>query len=128
MFLQVLMVIVGYDIQFYISHILLHTYLYNMSSNCYQIVNPVSTYAVESLGVFLPYLFMEFDLYAFIISIVLINMSGIIRHRNNWLIGNHHLLHHKHQMYNYGEYWIDWLCGTKYMRYEEYERGLVMKK
>ena len=31
-----------------------------------------------------------------------------------FIVGNHHLLHHKYQKYNYGEYWIDMLCGTKF--------------
>jgi sterol desaturase/sphingolipid hydroxylase (fatty acid hydroxylase superfamily) len=27
-------------------------------------------------------------------------------------IGNHHLLHHQFPAWNFGEYWLDWLCGT----------------
>jgi sterol desaturase/sphingolipid hydroxylase (fatty acid hydroxylase superfamily) len=136
MFLQVLFIILGYDLWFYASHILLHKFFYGIHSLHHQIIDPVFTdeYTghwiegpVQGLGVFLPYLFMEFDLVAFIIAIILINIRGMMRHdsRSNWLIGNHHLLHHKHPRYNYGEYWIDWLCGTRYIKDNEYEYGLV---
>ena len=30
------------------------------------------------------------------------------------LVGNHHLLHHKYLVYNYGEYWIDKLFNTNF--------------
>ena len=136
MFLQVLFVILGYDLWFYISHIILHKSLYGFHMVHHKIVNPVFTDAYtghwaegpfQGLGVFLPYLFMDFDLFAFVGAIIIINVRGMMRHdeRSNWLIGNHHLLHHKHPQYNYGEYWIDWLCGTRYMKDEEYEYGLV---
>ena len=130
MFLQVAYVIFGYDLWFYASHIILHKCMYSIHTLHHQIVNPVYTDAYvghwfegpfQGLGVFLPYLFMKFDLMAFVAAIVLIILRGMMRHdaRSNWLIGNHHLLHHKHQQYNYGEYWIDWLCGTRYVKDEE---------
>ena len=137
MFLQVLFVIIGYDLWFYISHIILHKYLYGgVHYLHHSITNPVftDTYTghwvegpFQGLGVFLPYYFMDFDVYAFIVAIILINIRGMMRHDSicNWLIGNHHLLHHKHPKYNYGEYWIDWLCGTRYIKDDEYEYGLV---
>ena len=67
MFLEILFVIFGYDIWFYILHIIMHKHLYSI----------------------------------------------------------HHLLHHKHPSYNYGEYWIDLLCGTTYPNDEEYEYGMI---
>ena len=42
-----------------------------------------------------------------------------------WLIGNHHLLHHKYSQYNFGEYWLDALCGTKYPNHAEYKHGFL---
>ena len=42
-----------------------------------------------------------------------------------FLIGNHHLLHHKYPNYNYGEYWIDSLCRTKYINNNEYKKGYI---
>jgi sterol desaturase/sphingolipid hydroxylase (fatty acid hydroxylase superfamily) len=49
----------------------------------------------------------------------------MMRHddRFTWLIGNHHLLHHKYPQYNYGEYWLDWLGGTLYPLREEAKQG-----
>ena len=51
----------------------------------------------------------------------------MMRHddRFTWLIGNHHLLHHKYPQYNYGEYWLDWLGGTLYPLREEAKQGLI---
>jgi sterol desaturase/sphingolipid hydroxylase (fatty acid hydroxylase superfamily) len=42
-----------------------------------------------------------------------------------WLIGNHHLLHHKYPLYNFGEYWLDSLMGTEYPNKYEYKYGLL---
>jgi sterol desaturase/sphingolipid hydroxylase (fatty acid hydroxylase superfamily) len=38
----------------------------------------------------------------------------MMRHddRCSFIIGNHHLIHHQYPNYNYGEYWIDYLCKT----------------
>ena len=50
----------------------------------------------------------------FVYSIIILNIRGMLRHdyRFIWLVGNHHLLHHKYPQYNYGEYWLDYLFGT----------------
>jgi sterol desaturase/sphingolipid hydroxylase (fatty acid hydroxylase superfamily) len=124
MFLQVLCVILGYDLWFYTSHIILNKWLYSIHTLYHQIVNPVYTGhwfegPFQGMGVFFPYLFMKFDLMTFVFAIVLINVRSMLRHDDNniLLIGNHHLLHH--QQYNYGEYWIDWLCCTRYVKDEE---------
>jgi sterol desaturase/sphingolipid hydroxylase (fatty acid hydroxylase superfamily) len=29
------------------------------------------------------------------------------------LVGDHHLIHHQYPNYNYGEVWLDQLCGTR---------------
>lgn len=136
MFSHILFIILGYDIWFYISHIILHKYLYKIHSEHHTIINPVftDTYVghwfegpFQGLGVFIPYLFINFNLYSFIFAIILINIRGMMRHdtRTDNIIGNHHLLHHKYPKYNYGEYWIDWLFGTKYECEEEYKYGLI---
>jgi sterol desaturase/sphingolipid hydroxylase (fatty acid hydroxylase superfamily) len=136
MFLQILCVIFGYDLWFYTSHIILHKWLYSVHTLRHTIANPIFTDAYvgysfeglfQGLGVFFPYLFMEFYLMAFIIALILINMRSMLRQdvRSIWLIGNHHLLHDKHPQYNYGEYWLDWLCGTRYVKEEEYEYGIM---
>ncbi len=51
----------------------------------------------------------------------------MLRHdkRFVWLIGNHHLLHHKYPRYNFGEYWLDKLFKTNYPNINEYEYGMI---
>ena len=58
-------------------------------------------------------------------SLYFCSIRGFMRHDNRciWLIGNHHILHHKYPNYNYGEYWIDSICGTLCPYKEEY--GLI---
>jgi sterol desaturase/sphingolipid hydroxylase (fatty acid hydroxylase superfamily) len=46
-------------------------------------------------------------------------------HRFIWLIGNHHILHHKYNHYNFGEYWLDSLFKTNYPNKTEYVYGLI---
>lgn len=46
-------------------------------------------------------------------------------HRFVWLIGNYHILHHKHNHYNFGEYWLDCLFKTNYPNKKEYVYGLI---
>ena len=60
----------------------------------------------QGLGALVPWTFMEVSWFDFAIVLVLLNMRGMMRHdeRFVWLIGNHHLLHHKFPRYNYGEY------------------------
>ena len=77
----------------------------------------------QGIGVFFPLLFIEFNIYAFLYSLFIINIRGMLRHDNRfiWLIGNHHILHHKHPKYNFGEYWLDKLFQTNYPNINEYE-------
>ena len=37
-----------------------------------------------------------------------------MRHDNRyvWIVGNHHILHHKYADCNYGEYWLDYIFAT----------------
>ncbi len=119
--------IVSYDIWFYISHLILHTdyfykriHKYHHASN-YKIMNYMDTYVahylespLQSLGIFFPLLFIKFNIYTFLYTILFLNIRGMLRHDVNyvWLIGNHHLLHHQHLQYNFGEVWLDKLFGT----------------
>jgi lathosterol oxidase len=116
--------ILGYDIWFYISHILLHTpLLWKYHKIHHKIINPkwTDTYTghwlegpFQSLGFLLPLIFLHFNSTEFLFALAFVNIRGMARHDNRtaWLIGNHHILHHQYFNYNYGEYWIDKLCGT----------------
>jgi len=123
--INILLSIIGYDIWFYISHLMLHTqYLYIYHSEHHKnIINLtfLDTYVghvlegpFQGIGMFLPYLFYSVNFLEWIIILLLLNIRGMLRHdfRCAWLIGNHHLLHHQYPKYNYGEFWIDYLCGS----------------
>jgi sterol desaturase/sphingolipid hydroxylase (fatty acid hydroxylase superfamily) len=79
----------------------------------------------QGIGYFFPILFIDYTWIDAIVALCLLNLRGMMNHdeRCVWLIGNHHLLHHKHPQYNFGEYWIDTLCGTRYPNLLEYRRG-----
>jgi len=133
----IILSILSYDIWFYISHILLHKrefYHYHKEHHTKRIPIFIDTYLshvlegpIQGIGTFIPFLVYDFYIADFIIIIILLNLRGMMRHdeRCVFLIGNHHLLHHKYPNYNFGEYWIDTLCGTKYPNDREYKRGLI---
>ena len=116
--------ILGYDIWFYLSHRLLHTPLlwpYHALHHAYRHPTFAETYAghalegpFQSIGFLLPYVWFDPNIAAAAAAAVLVNVRGMMRHdaRAIWLIGNHHLLHHEVGTKNFGEFWIDSLCGT----------------
>ncbi len=129
--------ILGYDIWFYISHILLHTkLLWRFHKIHHEIIHPKfsDTYKghwiegpFQSLGFLLPIIFQNFDLASFIFALIFVNLRGMARHddRTIWLIGNHHLLHHIYFNCNYGEYWLDKLFGTSVPDEVKVKKGLI---
>ena len=131
--------IICYDIWFYFSHILLHTkWLINIHkihhSTSYKYLVYTDTYVshfienfIQNIGLFIPLLFITPKINSFIIASLFLGIRGLMRHDNrcSWLIGNHHILHHKYPNYNFGEYWIDTLCGTRYPDNAEYIYGLI---
>jgi sterol desaturase/sphingolipid hydroxylase (fatty acid hydroxylase superfamily) len=120
----ILLSILSYDVWFYISHLLLHSkLLYKYHSIHHSKDNPrfMDTYLghplegpFQGIGMFAPYIFYNYSMTETAIILAFLNVRGMMRHddRCSWLIGNHHLMHHKCPNYNYGEYWIDWLCST----------------
>jgi lathosterol oxidase len=135
--IQILLHILGYDIWFYISHRLLHTQLlwkYHEIHHRIRFPRFPDTYTghwlegpFQSIGFALPLAFMECTWISFFIALLLVNIRGMARHddRTIWLIGNHHLLHHQYFNYNYGEYWIDRLCGTLIRDRHKTRPGLI---
>jgi sterol desaturase/sphingolipid hydroxylase (fatty acid hydroxylase superfamily) len=131
---QVLTAILCYDIWFYLSHVLLHTRAlrsYHAVHHKYETPTMWQTYAghwlegpFQGVGLLIPF---RYPCWQFLIALVLVNLRGIMRHdeRFVWLIGNHHLLHHKYPKYNFGEYWIDSVFGTRYPEKAAYQRGLI---
>lgn len=125
--------ILGYDIWFYISHLMLHSkYLWKYHAIHHEIKYPkfTDTYKghmlegpFQSIGFLLPYMFYDFDYMNFLIGLIIVNVRGLLRHdgRTVWLIGDHHMLHHSRVGVNYGEYWLDTLMGTAHRG----QRGLL---
>ena len=133
----VILSIITYDIWFYISHVILHhraLYKYHKVHHEKQIPQFLDTYVghwIESpfqgLGLFIPMLFFAYSARDFFAATIILNIRGMMRHdeRAVYLIGNHHLLHHLHPAYNFGEYWLDSLGGTLYHKKEEYTAGIL---
>ena len=129
-----------YDIWFYISHITLHQReLYKKIHNyhhqiVYNNLNYKDAYKshflediIQSSGILLPF-FSSVQYTPLILSSLFAIIRGFLRHdiRYVWLVGNHHLLHHKYPKYNFGEWWIDTLLHTKYPDPDnEYKPGLI---
>jgi sterol desaturase/sphingolipid hydroxylase (fatty acid hydroxylase superfamily) len=129
-----------YDVWYYISHIILHkpkiyvlvhkTHHSTPTNKLHYTSAHVAHYAeniVQPLGIFVPCFIAEYSTTSLITSFIIISIRNALRHddRFSWLIGNHHILHHKFVNYNFGEYWIDCLCGTCYPKKEYYVYGKI---
>lgn len=135
--IHIVVSIISYDIWFYLSHILLHSnvlYKYHKEHHTKMVPTYLDTYVghalegpFQGLGMFVPCVVLTYSYYDLLIILLFLNVRGMMRHdeRCAFLIGNHHLLHHKYPNCNFGEYWIDTLCGTRYQKNNEYQRGLI---
>lgn len=125
-----------YDAWFYVTHIILHKYLYNIHKEhhdtpynklLYTSTNVAHWFehALQGLGHFIHPFFVDFYVFEYSIGFAIVVVRGLMRHddRCSWLMGNHHILHHKYIGYNYGEYWIDNLMGNVYPDKKEYKYG-----
>ncbi len=131
--------ILFYDIWFYFSHLLLHhPFLYCIHSIHHSTqykkliysdtnVGHIIEHCFCPIGAFIPLLFNNANIYSFIISYIFIGSRAFMRHDNrcSWIVGNHHILHHKYIKYNFGEYWLDSLFGTCYPNKNEYIYGII---
>lgn len=137
--LIILLHILFYDLWFYISHVLLHYPKFYKIHKQHHIKQHDKLewydtneghyieHLLQPLGMFIPCFFNSFSYKYFFIAYIFIAIRALMRHDNRftYLIGNHHILHHKYPNYNYGEYWIDKLCGTVYPNKNEYIYGLI---
>jgi sterol desaturase/sphingolipid hydroxylase (fatty acid hydroxylase superfamily) len=113
-----------YDICFYFIHRLLHTkYLYFIHKIHHKKYKPeyydfytvdLLEIPIQSIGLIIAVYLYKLYLYQLMYAIIFINIRGILTHDERFvkLIGDHHLYHHKYIVYNYGEYWLDYLFGT----------------
>ena len=129
--ITILLHLIIYDIWYYFLHIILHNkYFYyfihkiHHSNQQLSILDAYSGSIIEfrfvNMGLLLPYCYSEFQIKKFLLIVFIINLRDMMKHdeRFVWLIGNHHLLHHKYPKYNFGEVWLDYLFGTLYPKYE----------
>ncbi len=135
--LQFILHILGYDIWFYISHRFLHTpQFYFIHKKHHEKREPrwLDAYygdplesAIQGLGVLLPFAIMNCGLWQFLAAVAFTNIRGLARHdaHTAWLIGNHHVLHHRYARYNFGEYWLDRLVGTHLQDTDEIQYGII---
>lgn len=137
MLFQIFVCIFSYDIWFYVTHLVLHNKKYYIihkihHSTQYNILNFTHAHKahyieniVQNSGFLIPCLFIDIDSYYLLACYLIIYIRGAMRHddRCSYLFGNHHLLHHKYLNCNYGEYYIDFLCGTKCKYEKEYIYG-----
>jgi sterol desaturase/sphingolipid hydroxylase (fatty acid hydroxylase superfamily) len=81
----------------------------------------------QGVGFMFPVVFYTYGLQDIILVLLFLNIRGMMAHdpRFVFLVGNHHLLHHKYGNCNYGQYWIDCLGGTRHPRNEDYVYGLI---
>jgi lathosterol oxidase len=122
--LHILASVLAYDIWFYLSHVLLHSsVLYKYHKQHHVHVHPTwpDTYdadlvesAFQGIGMFFPYAFVTYTVADTAIILLVLNVRGALRHdpRGTWIVGDYHLIHHANPSYNYGEPWLDRLCGT----------------
>jgi len=115
-----------YDIWYYFIHRLLHTkYLYFVHKIHHKKYKPeyydyytihILEIPIQSIGLILAVYLYKLYLYSLICAIIAINIRGILTHDERFIkyIGDHHLYHHKCIVYNYGEYWLDYVFGTLY--------------
>jgi sterol desaturase/sphingolipid hydroxylase (fatty acid hydroxylase superfamily) len=121
--------VICYDLWFYFTHICLHNiklYRYHMSHHLTRyddltyndaFTGHIVEYPIQTIGIFLPNMVIEYDIRTIMYVYMFVTIRSYLNHdhRCSWLIGNHHLLHHKHPKYNFGEYWTDALFGTVYV-------------
>ena len=113
-----------YDIFYYFLHRLLHTkYLYFIHKIHHQKNIPdyydyynihLLEFPITSIGIIFAIYLFKLYIYQLLFAILFINIRGILIHDNKFIfiIGDHHLLHHKYYKCNYGEYWLDYIFGT----------------
>lgn len=118
--------ILYYDFCYYFLHRLLHTrFLYPIHKFHHKKlkIDYYDYYSVHileipltSLGLLLAVYLHNLYTYQLLCSIIFINIRGVMIHDNRFIfiVGEHHLIHHKYIKCNYGEIWLDYIFGTHY--------------
>jgi len=122
--------VICYDLWYYFTHICLHNIMIYKKYHKYHHITTYDKityndafaghlieYPIQTVGIFIPNLVIEYHISSIMFVYIFITIRTYLNHdhRYTWLIGNHHLLHHKHPKYNFGEYWTDAIFGTLYL-------------
>lgn len=122
----ILLSVMSYDIWFYSLHRMFHhknLYLYHKKHHIKTYPTWKDTFyadklenTIMGLGSLLPALLLNNNYLETVIASTICLVRGVLHHdqRFIFLVGNHHLIHHKRLNCNYGEKWIDLLFGTYY--------------
>jgi Delta7-sterol 5-desaturase len=134
---MVLAHILCYDIWFYVTHRLMHTkqfwWIHRVHHEKRE-PTALDTFhghwlesVIQDIGVFLPWPFLPTTLGSVLLAATFVGLRALLRHdaRSNFLMGNHHLIHHQSFGVNFGEWWIDRVCGTHCREPEKIVRGLL---
>jgi len=126
-----------HEIWFYYSHIALHKYflfIHTVHHNQnYKLMDYSSTYIahylespIQCIGFIMASWYLQ-NLSVILSTFVFLQIKGLLRHDNRFvfIIGNHHILHHKYNKFNYGEYWLDYLGGTLCPFENEHIKGFI---
>jgi len=131
LFFKTFFYILSYDVWFYGTHRLMHqapkdSVRYSIHkihhATAYSHLSFQDTHVAHSLenlitmvGYVWPLVMgMEWDLTSYLLAFVMVSFRGYMKHdpRCTWVVGHHHLDHHRFTNGNYGEFWIDYLLGT----------------
>jgi len=118
--------LIYYDFCYYFLHRLLHTKLLYPIHKIHHKYKPkyYHYYCIHlfeipftSVGLLIAIYLYKFYIYQFLWCIIFINIRGMMHHdeRFVFLVGDHHLLHHKYIKVNYGEFWMDYFFKTNYV-------------
>lgn len=124
-YLVILTSILSYDIWFYFTHRLLHhpiLYSYHKKHHTKFFPTWRDTFhadklenSIMGLGSFFPALYYNNYYLEMVIASLICLIRGILHHdkRFIFIVGDHHIIHHRVFHYNYGAIWIDAIMGTK---------------
>lgn len=127
-----LIYILYHDFFYYFMHRLFHTkYLYPIHKIHHSDYKPHYSkflqvhyleYPLSSVGLYIALYLYGIYKYQLIATLCFISVRGLMEHdeRFIYIIGNHHLEHHRYLYCNYGEYWIDYVFDTLYKKKNKY--------
>jgi sterol desaturase/sphingolipid hydroxylase (fatty acid hydroxylase superfamily) len=121
--------VVCYDLWYYMIHMYLHNiqlYKYHKYHHFTRHTEltysdafdgHIIEYPLQTVGIVIPSIIITYDLPSILAAYLFVTIRTYLYHDHRcvWLVGNHHLLHHKHPKYNFGERWIDATFGTLYI-------------